>query len=63
MTHVGTHLEGTGDGTSEVEVSWALDVGAENGTEDTFNEDEGEVPDELLLETRGCQHCTEHEDD
>lgn len=59
---MGTHLEDTGDVASEVEVPWALDVGAEIGTEDTFNEDEGEIPDELLLETRGCQHDTEHED-
>ena len=45
-----TYLEGTDDGTSEVALSRVLDTGAEIGTEVTFTEDEGGIPDELLLE-------------
>lgn len=45
-----TDLEGDGNGTTRVDVSWVLDVEAEFGTEDIFNEDEGEVKGRLLLE-------------
>lgn len=45
-----TDLEGNGNGTAGVDVSWVLDVEAEFGTEDMFNEDEGEVNGRLLLE-------------
>lgn len=48
--HIKAYLEGNGDGTAVVEDSWVLDVGAELGTEDTFNEDEGAVNGGLLLE-------------
>lgn len=44
------YLEGNGDGTAVVDDSWVLDVGAELGTEDTFNEGEGAIDGGLLLE-------------
>lgn len=40
-----THLEGI-----VIDDSWVLDAGAELGTADTFNEDEGATPGGLLLE-------------
>lgn len=45
-----TDLEGNGNETTRVDVSWVLDVEAEFGTEEVFNEDEGEVNGRLLLE-------------
>lgn len=45
-----TDLEGDGNGTVGIDVSWMLDVEAGFGTEDMFNEDEGEIKGRLLLE-------------
>lgn len=45
-----TDLEGDGNGTAGIDVSWMLDVEAAFGTEEVFTEDEGEINGRLLLE-------------